>query len=328
ALAAHQRIELTFQRGLRQVAAELGEQRGFLRASGWSFFAGAAGQFFAQRRQTQSALLQDFRAKALLFAQDSEQQVFGADVPVPQALGLFRGEIQDAFGFLAERHFDRRGDALANGDALFDLFADGLDGAVRTQETIGQRLVLAHQAEQQVLSLDVRRAILAGFVARKKYDASCLLCVAFKHGSTRFSLSPKPRALVYVSTGRSIPCSSCSTRSARPARTVLCVAKIEVSRYSRCSRCISSKTAIAFRSSRSPVGSSASSKAGCCTSARAIATRCCSPPDNSPARCLTRAPRPTSLSQRSEVSSASPFFAPRISRGIATFSAAVKSANR
>ena len=52
------------------------------------------------------------------------------------------------------------------------------------------------------------------------------------------------------------------------------------------------------------------------------------PPDNSPARCLTRAPRPTSLSQRSEVSSASSYPAPRISSGIATFSAAVKSAKR
>src|SRR4029077_17716774 len=272
--------------------------------------------------------LKDFRAKALLFAQDSEKQMLGADVPVAESLGFFRGEIQDAFGFLAEGHFDRRGDALANRDALFDLFADRLNRAVRTQKTIGQGFVLAHQAEQQMLGLDVWGAVLAGFVARKKYDASCLLCVAFKHGSTRFSLSAKPRALVYVPTGWSFPCSNCSTRSARPAKIVLCVARMEVSRCSRCNRCISSKTAIAFRSSRSPVGSSASNRAGCCTSARAIATRCCSPPDNSPARCVTRVPRPTSLSQRSDVSSASSYSAPRISIGIATFSAAVKSANR
>ena len=231
AFAAHQRIELAFERGLRQVAAELREQRGFFRTRRGHFFTGAARQFFAQRREPQAALLQDFRAKALLFAQDSEQQMLGADVPVPEALGFFRGEIQDAFGFLAERHFHGRGDALANGDALFDLLADGFDRAVRTQETIGQRLVLAHQAEQQMLGLDVRGTVLAGFVARKKYDASCLLCVAFKHGSTRFSLSARIKGLlVYAATGWSVPCSNCSTRSARPARTVLCVARMEVSR--------------------------------------------------------------------------------------------------
>ena len=156
AFAAHQRIELAFERRLRQVAAEFREQRSFLRTRSGRFFAGAARQFFAQRRKPQPALLQNFRAKALLFAQDSQQQMFGADVLVPEALGLFGGEIQDALGFLAERHFHRRGDALADGDALFDLLADGFDRAVGTQETVGQRLVLAHQAEQQMLGLDVR----------------------------------------------------------------------------------------------------------------------------------------------------------------------------
>ena len=194
AFAAHQRIKLAFKRGLRQVAAEFGEQRSFFGARCGRFFTGAAGQFFTQRRKAQPAFLQDFRAKAFLFAQDSEEQMFGADVPVAEALGFFGGEIQDALGFLAERDFHGRGDALANGDALFDLFADGLDGAVGTQKTIGQCFVLAHQAEQQVLGLDVRGTVLAGFVARKKYDASCLLSVAFKHGSTRFSLSTRTRA--------------------------------------------------------------------------------------------------------------------------------------
>ena len=85
--------------------------------------------------------------------------------------------------FLAEGHFDRRGDALANGDARFDLLANGLDRAVGTQKTIGQGLVLAHQAEQQMLRLDVGAAVLAGLVTREKYHATSLFCVAFKHGS-------------------------------------------------------------------------------------------------------------------------------------------------
>jgi len=49
-------------------------------------------------------------------------------------------------------------------------------------------------------------------------------------------------------------------------------------------------------SSRFPVGSSASSTLGSFTSARAIATRCCCPPDSSDGRCLARSARPTDSS--------------------------------
>ncbi len=106
------------------------------------------------------------------------------DVLHAQALGLFGGEIQDALAFLAQRHFHGRGDALANGDARFDLFADGLDRSVRAQKSIGQRLVLAHQAEQQMLGLDVRAAVLAGLVPRKEYYATRFFRIAFKHVSS------------------------------------------------------------------------------------------------------------------------------------------------
>ena len=48
--------------------------------------------------------------------------------------------------------------------------------------------------------------------------------------------------------------------------------------------------------SRLPVGSSASTQAGCVTSARAIATRWRSPPDSSAGRCRRRSARPTAAS--------------------------------
>ena len=50
-------------------------------------------------------------------------------------------------------------------------------------------------------------------------------------------------------------------------------------------------------SSRSPVGSSARSSVGRITSARAMATRCCSPPDSMPGRCSSRSARPTRSSR-------------------------------
>ena len=50
--------------------------------------------------------------------------------------------------------------------------------------------------------------------------------------------------------------------------------------------------------SRAPVGSSASTTAGSATRARAIATRCCWPPDSSPGRWPARSPSPTRSSRR------------------------------
>src|SRR5207245_1152227 len=118
--------------------------------------------------------------------------MLGAHVLVTEALRLFRRHIKDALALRAERHFDGRRDALANGDAGFDLFAYRLDRALLAQEAVGQRFVLAHQAKQQMLRLDVRAAILAGFVPCKKYDASRFLCIPFEHVSSLLPQEPRP----------------------------------------------------------------------------------------------------------------------------------------
>ena len=67
-----------------------------------------------------------------------------------------------------------------------------------------------------------------------------------------------------------------------------------------CSRCISfsrSCSVSAVCSSRSPVGSSARSSVGRITSARAIATRCCSPPDSMPGPVLEPRGQPDALEE-------------------------------
>ena len=113
--------------------------------------------------------------------------MFGADVLVAKTLGFFRGEGQDAFALLAERHFHRGGNTFADGDPRFNFLANRFDRAVRAQKTVRQRLILAQQAEQQVLRLDERTAVLARLVASEEYYASSLLCIAFKHGSPKVS---------------------------------------------------------------------------------------------------------------------------------------------
>src|SRR5579859_811771 len=49
------------------------------------------------------------------------------------------------------------------------------------QKAIGQRLVLAQQAQQQVLRLNVRRAELAGLISGEKDYAPCFLCIPLEH---------------------------------------------------------------------------------------------------------------------------------------------------
>ena len=82
-------------------------------------------------------------------------------------------------------------------------------------------------------------------------------------------------------------------RCARRATELSWVTRTRVSPASRQS--FSSRPMISSRvpSSRLPVGSSASSTLGSLTSARAMATRCCCPPDSSDGRCRCRSSRPT-----------------------------------
>ena len=109
AVAAHQRIELPVHGGLGQVAAELGQQAGLaLALLRRSFLLRHAGQLVANLRQLQAALLQNLRGKALLFAQQAQQQMFGADVLVAQPLGLFRRIGQHPLALVRERQVDAR----------------------------------------------------------------------------------------------------------------------------------------------------------------------------------------------------------------------------
>ena len=61
---------------------------------------------------------------------------------------------------------------------------------------------------------------------------------------------------------------------------------------------IAPRTSLPVRKSRLPVGSSPRITAGSFASARATATRCCSPPESCEGKCLSRSPRPTEREQR------------------------------
>src|SRR5439155_2486141 len=115
-------------------------------------------------------------------------------------------------------------------------------------------------------------------------------------------------------------------RSSSCAALRLCVARITVGAPCRANGLISWMISPPTFESRLPVGSSATRSAGRCTSARATATRCCSPPDSSDGRCSPRCARPTAVRHSSTRLSVSG--SPRSRSGSATFSLAVSPGSR
>ena len=180
-IAADQRIERVVHGGLGQVAAEFGQQRAFLGAVGGHLFGLRTRQLFANGGKAQAALMQDLGGEALLFAQQAQQQVLGADVLVVQALGFFGAIGQHALALVAQRQIHGGGNLFANRGVAFDLLADGFDRRVRPQKTVGQRLIFAQQTQQQMLGFDIRAAELAGLVAGEKDDPPGLFRITFKH---------------------------------------------------------------------------------------------------------------------------------------------------
>ena len=83
------------------------------------------------------------------------------------------------------------------------------------------------------------------------------------------------------------------TRSAMAVSAELCVMMTTVMPPARLCACSRDKICLPVWSSSAPVGSSHSSSFGRFASARAMATRCCSPPESCAGKFCIRSPRPT-----------------------------------
>ncbi len=128
--------------------------------------------------------------------------------------------------------------------------------------------------------------------------------------------------------GASRPSTMPRTRGKVPASSALWVTTTSMLPSSRHSSSSRLPTAAALWRSRLPVGSSASTSVGFSTRARATATRCRSPPDNSAGRCSSRCDRPT-RSSRFRARSLTEGPAPGATRvGMRTFSRTVHCGSR
>ena len=182
-VATDQRIELIIHGRLREIARELGEQRRLAVALrlGLHLLLRRALHFLADGLQLQSALVQNLGGKAFFFPQKSQQEVFGADVLVRKTLGLLGRIGEHTLAFIAQRQIDTGRNLFADRGVPLDLLADGVHRRMLPKETIGQSLILAQQAKQQVLRFDVGRPKLACFIACEKNHASGFFGVPFKH---------------------------------------------------------------------------------------------------------------------------------------------------
>src|SRR5208283_1893971 len=160
-----------------------------------------ARQVIANDREPQSALVQNFSREALLFAQQPQQQVLGTDVLVREKRGFVGSVCQHTLALAAQGQVHGSGDLLPDGRVTLNLFPDGFDRCMGPKEPIGERLVFAQEAEQQVLRLDVRRTELAGFVACEEDYSPGLFRVPFKHGPLQelSGMFPPIRALLPAS---------------------------------------------------------------------------------------------------------------------------------
>ena len=98
---------------------------------------------------------QDPRRHALVLAHQAEQDVLGADVVVAERERLAEGQLEHLLRARRERDL-AGGDLLAGAHDPYHLRTDALDGDVeRLEHARGQPLLLAQQAEQDVLGADV-----------------------------------------------------------------------------------------------------------------------------------------------------------------------------
>src|SRR5690348_344786 len=124
---------------------------------------------------------------------------------VGKPLSFFRSISEYSLAFIAEWQINGGRNFLADRGVALDLFADRFYGGVRTQEAISQGFVFAQQSQQEMFSLYIRRAELAGFITRKEDDAPCFFRVTLKHISPRIPPERKASALRSGTSYRVVP---------------------------------------------------------------------------------------------------------------------------
>src|SRR5215468_7214657 len=120
--------------------------------------------------------------KAFLLTQQPHEQVFGADMLVRERISFLGRVGKSTSAFVAEGQVNRGRGWRSSHGVLLDLLANTAE-SFAAQESCGQRLVFAQQAEQKMLGLNVGTAELRCLITAKEDDAPGFLGESLKHGT-------------------------------------------------------------------------------------------------------------------------------------------------
>src|SRR5262249_37012191 len=140
--------------------------------------------------QLEAEVHQDLRRHAFLFAQQAQQEVFGADVVVVEVASLLDGVLDDFLGArrlgqLAHRHHVRPGL-----DDLLDLEADLAEVDVQASQDVGgDARAFLDQSEEDVLGADVLVVEALRLLVGELHHLASPIRKAFIH-SSRLRQSP------------------------------------------------------------------------------------------------------------------------------------------
>src|SRR6266849_10325497 len=127
--------------------------------------------------------MQDGRGEALLFAQQSEKQMFGTDVFVIKPLGLLGAIGEHPLALMAQREVDGSRHLFPQRGVGFDLFSDRFHRRAGAEKAVGKRFVLPQQPQQQMFGFNAWTAELAGLVTGEENHPPRSLGITFKHDS-------------------------------------------------------------------------------------------------------------------------------------------------
>ena len=194
-LAADDRIKLALARSGSEIAAELVEHERCRRsalgrsARGGRLLARVSGEelddLLAHAIEVGAELDEHLSGNTLALADESQQDVLGADVVVAQLQRFAQGQFEHLLGARSEGNVSA-GRLLALANDLLDLLAHGLKRNAQTFERLGgDAFALMDEAEQDVLGADVVVIEHARLFLREHHNPASPVGKPLEHASLR-----------------------------------------------------------------------------------------------------------------------------------------------
>jgi hypothetical protein len=195
-VAADDVVELAFARQFREVASKRIESGGLALARAAAdrglarlvvvvltgFGAEELEHLFADVLQLHTQVRQDLGGDALVLLDESEEQVFGADVVVPQVPGLLHGELEHLLGARRERQLAHGHHGRAGLHQLLDLGPDLGQVDLHVAQHVGRdSAAFLDQPEQDVFGAQILVVEPLGLLASQVHDLLGAVGEAIEH---------------------------------------------------------------------------------------------------------------------------------------------------